>query len=32
MGWPFSGSRTVVYSDAHDVGVGGGVKGRDGVI
>ena len=33
IGQQFSGSRTIVYSDASDVGAGGGViKGHDGVI
>lgn len=32
IGQKFSGSRTIVYSDASDVGAGGVIKGRDGVI
>ena len=32
IGQQFSGSRTIVYSDASDVGAGGVIKGRDGVI
>ena len=32
IGRQFSGTRTIVYSDASDVGAGGVIKGRDGVI
>ena len=28
----FVGTRTIVYSDASDLGVGGVIEGRDGVI
>ena len=32
IGQQFSGTRSIVYSDASDVGAGGVIKGRDGVI
>ena len=32
IGRQFSSSRTIVYSDASDIGVGGVIKGRDGLI
>ena len=32
IGRQFSGTRTIVYSDASDVGAGGVIKGLDGDI